>query len=184
MSCGKTYLTEELRSLIGFTGERVEVGLWGIEQEGLRRFTQALMDPDPRYWDVDFVRSTRYGDIVTPGIFCSYLNKTPPGTDDPVTKAFQQNPVSDGNAVERGGASALPRARSKELLRILNGGNEIEILQYPKLGDRIYSQGKIANIEERVGRDGSHMLITTTETIFTNQTGDVLCMTRYSVIQR
>ncbi|MDO8751033.1 MAG: MaoC family dehydratase N-terminal domain-containing protein [Dehalococcoidia bacterium] len=183
MSCGKTFLTEELKALIGTTGERVQACLWGIEKETLRKFTQAVMDPDPRYWDEEFARGTKFGELVTPGIFCTYLNKTPSSVEDPVTKGFRQNPVSDGFAIERGGRGSLPRVRS-ELVRILNAGNEIEVLQYPHLGDVVFSQAKIANIEERGGRDGSHMLIVTNETIFTNQKGEVLCITRGSAIHR
>ena len=185
MSCGKTFLTEEIKGLIGATGERVEVTLWGIEKEGLRRFTQALMDPDPRYWDEEFARSTRYAELVTPGIYCTYLGKTPPGTDDPISKAFRLNPVSDGiGGVREGGRrGGLPSIHT-ELIRILNAGNEIEVLRYPRLGDRVFSQAKLANVEERGGRDGSHMLIVTNETIFTNQDGEVLCITRGSQIHR
>ncbi len=39
MSGGKTALTDEIRALIGTTGERVEASLWGIEKEDQRRFT-------------------------------------------------------------------------------------------------------------------------------------------------
>ena len=53
MSCGNSVLTPEIQSKIGFLGERTKC--WGVvEREGLRRFCQALMDPDPRYWDDEF----------------------------------------------------------------------------------------------------------------------------------
>src|SRR3989337_3171731 len=61
----KSALTDEIRALIGVTAERVEANLWGIEREDLRRFTQAIMDPDPRYWDEAFARTTKFGGIVT-----------------------------------------------------------------------------------------------------------------------
>ena len=90
-------LTDEIRALIGATGEKVQASLWGIEGEDLRRFTQAIMDPDPRYWDDAFARTTKFGGIVTPPIYCTYLSrKTPPGADDPITRAFRENPESDG----------------------------------------------------------------------------------------
>ena len=66
----------------------------------------------------------------------------------------------------------------------LTAGNEIELRQYPKLGERIYSQAKYADIKERVGKDGSRMLIVTTETVYTNQNDDVLCILRASSIRR
>ena len=186
MSCGKTFLTEEVRALIGTTGERVEASLWGIEREGLRRFAQAVMDPDPRYWDEEFVKSTKFGQIITPAIYCTYLNrKTPPGADDPISGAFRENPNSDGigGLESKESEGALPLVPT-ELKRVLNAGNAIELFQYPTLGDRIFSQAKLANISERAGRDGSHMLIITTETTYTNQRDEVLCILRASTIRR
>src|SRR3972149_4201244 len=80
----KSALTDEIRALIGVTAERVEANLWGIEQEDLRRFTQAIMDPDPRYWDEAFAKTTRFGGVGTPPLYCTYLRrKTPPRPGDP-----------------------------------------------------------------------------------------------------
>jgi hypothetical protein len=186
MSCGKTYLTAEIRALIGVTGERVEVGPFGIELEGLRRFTQALMDPDPRYWDEEFAKTTRFGELITPAIYCTYLKaKTPPGAEDPVRRAFRNNPHSDGigGLESRERLGALPPIPTT-LQRVMNAGNEIEVYKYPSLGDRIFSQAKIADIRERVGSDGSHMLIITTETTYTNHKRELLCIQRASTLRR
>ena len=58
-------LTPEVQAMIGVEGEVVEC--WGVvDEEYLRRFTQALMDPDPRYWDTELARTTRYGEIIIP----------------------------------------------------------------------------------------------------------------------
>jgi acyl dehydratase len=182
----KSALTDEIRALIGVTAERVEANLWGIEREDLRRFTQAIMDPDPRYWDEAFAKTTKFGGIVTPPIYCTYLSrKTPPGADDPITRAFLENPNSDGiggveRAESRGSLPPIPT----DLKRILNAGNEIELYKYPTLGDRIYSQAKIAGVKERVNKDGSPMLIITTETTYTDQNGRLLCILRASTIRR
>ncbi len=175
-------LTDEIRAMIGLEGEFLEASWWIVEKEGLRRFTQALMDPDPRMWDEEFARSSRFGEIVTPPIYVMYLGKTPPWEEDPVTRVFRENRVSDGTEA-RGTAGALPPIRT-DLVRILNAGNDTEVFQYPSLGDRIYTQSRYANIEERVGRDGSHMLITTTETLYYNQRADLLCIIRHSQIRR
>ena len=180
-------LTAEVKAVIGATGEKIEASLpWGIEREGLRIFTQAIMDPDPRYWDDEFAKTTKFGNIITPPIYCTYLGRRArPGADDPVTRAFAENPESDGiggvrTAESRGGLPDVPT----HLKRILNAGNEIELCQYPRLGDRVFSQAKYADIRERVGKDGSRMLIVTTENIFTNQNGEVLCILRASQIRR
>jgi len=183
MSSKKSYLTDEVKALISVKGERVQVSPWGIEKEGLRRFCQALMDPDPRSWDEDFARTTRYGEIVTPAIYCTYSGRQTPAADDPITKAFKENPVSDGIGGVRSSRGSLPSVPT-ELKRVLNAGNGIELLRYPSLGDIIYSQASYADITEREGRDGSRMLIITTETVYTNQDGETLCITRASSIRR
>ncbi|MBI2170948.1 MAG: MaoC family dehydratase N-terminal domain-containing protein [Chloroflexi bacterium] len=180
----QTYLTPEVKAMIGKEGEKVEVTIWGIEKENLRRFIHAIMDPDPRYWDEEFARSTKYGEIVVPPIYCTYLSKTPPGAEDPISRAFRNNPVSDGlGGMERPRPGQLPSLPTP-LVRVLNAGNDIEVFKYPSLGDRIFSQQKYANIIERVGRDGAHMLIVTNETRFTNQHDELLCISRSSGFRR
>ncbi|MFC1935351.1 MaoC family dehydratase N-terminal domain-containing protein [Chloroflexota bacterium] len=185
MTTGKTYLTPEVKAMIGVEGERVEITMWGIEKEGLRRFTQGIMDPDPRYWDEDFARTTKFGEIVTPPIYCTYLDRTRPGSEDPITQAFKENSVSDGvgGVQHRLQQGALPPVPT-ELVRLINAGNEAEVLQYPRLGDRVFSQAKYANIVERTGRDGTPMLFITTEKTFTNQKGEVLCIQRGMSMRR
>lgn len=185
MTTSESVLTPEVRALIGVQGERIEASLWGIERDELRRFTQAIMDPDPRYWDEDFARQTRFGRIVTPAIYCTYLaRKTPFGVPDPVSAAFEQNPYFDGSGASqeanRGGLPSIPTP----LQRVLNGGNEIEVYKYPGLGDRIYSQVKYADITERRAADGSPMMLVTTEIAYSDQDGALLCLMRSSVIRR
>ena len=183
----ESVLTAEITKIIGTTGEKIEASLpWGIEREGLRIFTNAIMDPDPRYWDDEFAKTTRYKSIVAPPIYCTYLGRrTRPGSEDTITQAFKDNPNSDGiggvrKPAERGGLPDVPT----HLKRILNAGNEIELRQYPTLGDRIFSQARWSDIKERVSKDGSRMLIVTTETTYTNQDGEVLCILRASHIRR
>lgn len=184
---GESALTEAVKGVIGAKGEKIEASFeWGIEREGLRIFTQAIMDPDPRYWDDAFAKKTKFGGIITPPIYCTYLGRRArPGAEDPVTRAFQENPNSDGiggvrTPETRGGLPDVPTP----LKRILNAGNEIEVRQYPKLGDRIFSQARYSDIRERVAKDGARMLIVTTETVFTNQNDEVLCILRASQIRR
>ena len=184
---GASALTPAVKAVIGATAEKIEASLpWGIEREGLRIFTQAIMDPDPRYWDDEFAKTTKFGQVITPPIYCTYLGRRArPGSEDPITRAFAENPNSDGiggvrTPETRGGLPDVPT----HLKRVLNAGNEIELRQYPKIGDRIFSQAKYADIKERVGKDGSQMLIVSTETVYTNQNGEVLCILRASGIRR
>ena len=168
--------------MIGVEGREVEC--WGVvDAEYVRRFTQAVMDPDPRYWDPEFAASTRYGEIITPPIMVSYMpGRLPPGNEDPITRAFEQDSQSDGI----GGVvlpGELPRVPT-DLMRVLNAGNEVELYKYPSIGDKILYRHRYSDIRERVGRDGSPFLIVTRETSFRNQRGELLCITRASTIRR
>ena len=178
----QSVLTPEVKAMIGVSGEVVEA--WGdVNEEYLRRFTQALMDPDPRYWDQEFAKGTQYGEIIAPPIMVSYMaTRIRPDQEDPITRAFEEDPESDGiGRVERPGA--LPPVPT-HLVRVLNAGNELEIYKYPSIGDKIFSQNRYSDIRERSGRDGQAFLIITTETTFKNHDGEVLCITRASTIRR
>ena len=168
--------------MIGVQGDVVEC--WGVvDREYLRRFSQAVMDPDPRYWDEDYARTTRYGETIAPPIMVSYMpGRLAPSEEDPVTRAFQENPQSDGigGVARPGDLPSLPT----NLVRILNAGNEIEVYKYPSVGDKVYFQNRYADIRERLGRDGEAFLTVTVETTFRNQVGEVLCITRASLIRR
>ncbi len=175
-------LTPEVKAMIGVSGEVVEA--WGVvDAEYLRRFTQAVMDPDPRYWDEEFAKSTPYGQIITPPIMVSYLaSRIPPDQEDPVSKAFLENPESDGiGSIERPGE--LPHVPT-DLVRVLNAGNELEIYSYPSIGDQVFFQHRYSDIRDRVGRDGKSFLIITRETTYKNQNEQLLCITRASTIRR
>lgn len=175
-------LTPEVKAMIGVSGDDVEA--WGVvNEEYLRRFTQALMDPDPRYWDEEFAQTTQYGEIITPPIMVSYMaTRIRPDQEDPITMAFQEDPDSDGiGRVERPGS--LPPVPT-HLVRVLNAGNELEMYKYPSIGDKIFFQNRYSDIRERAGRDGQAFLIITTETTYNNQNGDLLCITRSSTIRR
>ena len=175
-------LTPEVKAMIGVSGEVVES--WGlVDAESSRRFTQAVMDPDPMYWDEEYAKNSRYGEITTPPIMVSYLSsRIRPDQEDPITQAFEANPESDGiGSVKRPGE--LPPVPTN-LMRVLNAGNELEIYKYPSIGDKVYFQNKYSDIRERVGRDGKPFLILTRETRYWNQNDEVLCITRASTIRR
>ena len=138
-----TALTPEVQAMVGVSGDVVES--WGVvDAEYMRRFTQALMDPDPRYWDDEFARSTRYGEIITPPIMVSYLaSRIRPDQGDPITAAFEENPESDGiGSVERPGRIAAgahqpgagPQRRQRDRAVRLPQHRRHDLLPEPLLG--------------------------------------------------
>src|SRR5206468_1679461 len=63
------------------------------------------------------------------------------------------------------------------LHRGLNGGPEHEFYQMPKVGDVITTRTRYKDIYQKQGRSGT-MIITETETVSTNQHGQVLHVSR------
>ena len=134
--------------------------------------------------DAKCISAGKRGADITAGVDCR--EGAPEVVGSHLLLAVGRRPNSDGIGGVRDnedGPGSLPKVPT-HLKRILNAGNEIEVRQYPKLGDRVFSQAKYADIKERVGKDGSRMLIVTTENIYTNQNGEVLCILRASTIRR
>ncbi|MFN3974953.1 MAG: hypothetical protein ACK4K2_06770, partial [Dehalococcoidia bacterium] len=124
-----------------------------------------------------------YGERVTPPIMVSYMgSRLPPGEEDPITRAFRENPMSDGigGVRQRGGLPPIPT----KLVRILNAGNDIEVYKFPSIGDKIRYQSSYKDIQGHVGRDGTPFLTVVTETRYWNQKGELLCITRAASIRR
>ena len=69
------------------------------------------------------------------------------------------------------------------LPRLLNGGNEVEFYQLPKLGDRITARAKYLDIYEKTGRSGT-MVFIVVETRYTNQHDELLMISRLTLIRR
>ena len=53
---------------IGMTGEP-KVAPMPLERDTLRRFTQAIMDPDPLYHDDQTAAASRFGQVVAPPLY-------------------------------------------------------------------------------------------------------------------
>ena len=180
----ETYITPEMKATIGREGEPNESTMEATLSEH-RRFVQAIMDEDPIYYDEEYAKKTRYGTIVCPPLFPSSLSRRPLGTPDPLTDGFNRNPEFDGLAASgaggnRGGGPAMDLSH---IPRMLNGGNEIEIFQYMKLGEKTVSKTRVADIFEKTGRSG-RMVFIVNETEVRNDRGELLMISRGTSIRR
>jgi acyl dehydratase len=149
-----TYITPEIKALIGLEGEP-QPSWEPVERSEVRRFAQAVMDDDPIFWNDAYAKDTRYGGVVAPPLFPLFAHRRPPGSPVP-----------------------LPM-----LPRLLNGGNEVEFYQLPKLGDRITARAKYLDIYEKTGRSGT-MVFIVLETRYTNQRDEMLMISRLTLIRR
>lgn len=173
----ENFITPEIKALIG---SEAEVSSWDeVERGAVRRFVQAVMDPDPIYWDDDMAEQTRYGGVVAPYLFPLYAFRNPPSLSDPLDDAI-------GNAHYHGG-SFMPRFGLPEipvpLQRVLNGGNEIEFLSLARPGDRLTAKARIEDIVQKQGRQGPMLFIRMKISIL-NQHGETLLINRQTSIRR
>lgn len=175
----ETYLTAEVKALIGMQGEPQTC--WEpVERSEIRRFAQAIMDDDPIFWNEAHAKTTRYGTVVAPPLFPLFAHRRTPGSPDPLADAAT-DPDFDGFAGLM--TTGLPPVHLPQLPRLLNGGNEVELYQLPKLGDYLTARSKYVDIYEKTGRSGT-MVFIVIETRYTNQDEALLMISRVTLIRR
>jgi len=150
---GDSVITEEMKKLIGVETDPTIVL---VEKEPIRRFADAIGDPNPLYHDEEYVRKLGYRSIIAPPAMS----------------------VEYGFVIKRGTEGIRFRP---PFSRNLNGGNEFEFLQPIQAGDTISITNKIADLYEREGRLGK-MLFIIRETTYRNQKNEVVMKIRHTGI--
>jgi len=136
---------------LNIDGLRSKIGIeWGpvvceIEKGMIRRFAQAIDDPNPLWQDEEYAGRSKYGGIIAPPTFIQTVGW------EQFEKQFQLQV-----------APSLGRGR-------LNGGVELEYYQPVRPGDTITVITKIADVRERQGRRMGKMVFVTFEKIYKNQ---------------
>ncbi len=174
----ETYITDEVRSYIGRRSQPVTAGD-AVEPGAVRRFTQAIMDDDPVYWDAGAAAESRYGVPVAPPLYPGFAFRRAAGTPDPLDRA-KENPDFDG--IGGGGGTGLPPI-PLPLDRLLNGGVEAEFYSLARHNDRVTAESRYVDVYEREGRTGK-MVLVVSETTYTNQDGQVLAKIRNTSVRR
>lgn len=173
------FVTEEIEALVGVPGPRFGA-LTPLGPEELRRFVQAVMEPDPVHWDEQAARESRYGGLVAPPLYVLHAFRRAPGTPDPLDRLAAE-PDWDGLDVGAGFGGLPPI--DVPLTRVLNGGTEAEFFRLPRLGDLIEAQSRYVSIVDREGRSGP-MVLATIETVYTDQDGERIARVLSTVIMR
>ena len=144
------YVTEEAKKQIGKAGEARTIE---VERGAIRRFAEAVGDPNPLFNDEAAARKTRFGGMIATPTFCRSLGA----------------PIPDVKI-------DMPTFRG------LDGGSDWEYLVPIRPGDRITVQSKLVDLREAEGRLGP-MVFTTVETSYTNQFGEVCVLQRSTGIR-
>ena len=139
-----------LRSMIGLEGKP---HVFEIEKGAIKKFAEAIGDPNPLWQDKAYAQKSQYGTIVTPpGFLCAHM-------------------------IDTAGKPEIPPPGSRRL----DGGGEWEYIKPIKAGDTITSVTKFSDIKKREGKQGKlYFLIF--ETTHTNQDGELVAISQGTTI--
>ena len=150
----ESVVMEKLKNMVGV---EAEPEVFEVEKGHVKRFAQAIGDPNPLWQDEEYARQSRYGSIIAPPTFLQ----------DEGTIKFADNLMEIINPV-RG---------------FLNGGMEVECYKPMRPGDIITTRAKLGDIYEKQGKIGK-MLFMVVEVSYTNQQGELAVIGRHTFIRR
>lgn len=129
-------ITPQMRAAIGVASEPTA---HDVEAGAIRRFADAIGDPNPLYRDEPAARESRYGGIVAPPTFLRSMDPGPPTVE-------LQVPYPG----------------------LLDGGSDWEFFEPVRPGDTITVTSRVVELKERTGRLGP-MLFVVRETSYVGQ---------------
>jgi acyl dehydratase len=147
----ESVITEELRNMLGVAAEPEVLE---VEKGHIRRFAEAVGDPNPLWQDEAYALKSRYGIIIGPPMFLQDEGKNT--LADKLIKIVSPN-------------------------SFLNGGVDIEFYKPMIPGDIITTQAKLADLYEKQGKTGK-LLFMVVEVTFTNQRGESVSKSRNTFI--
>ena len=153
-------ITDELKAMIG---TMTEPSILEVERGAIRRYADAIDDPNPLYRDVEYAKNSRHGELICP-----------PG--------YFGSPIKEGGPMWVLNTFSGPLARAGFPV-ILDGGIAYEFFFPVRPGDTLASYIKIASITERAGSTGN-MILAILETTYTNQNGDIVAKATSTLIGR
>jgi uncharacterized protein len=164
-------LSEELKQ---FIGQSVDISIFEVEKEPIRRFADAVGDANPLYWDEAYAKNSRHGAIIAPPGFLSSL-------------WFSGRPVKWGPK-ERPTESLGPPALMDALARagyskILDTGIDYEFYGMAKAGQTVKAVSIVTNIMERSAKEGKVVFLVT-ETTYTLDDGRPVAKARSMTVHQ
>jgi acyl dehydratase len=121
------------RAMIG----KETVVYYQVTDRDIRRFAQAIDDPNPMYSDPDHAQHSRYQAIIAPPLLCQMF-------------AYSDAPEGELKADGSPKEIDVPLPTT----RVLGGGSSFDIGEPIRIGDEIKAIKKITNIYRKKGRSG------------------------------
>ena len=135
-------------------GEEWQPRVYEIEQGMIRRFVQAIDDPNPLWQDEEYANKSQYGGTIAPPTFVSAIG-------------FEQ--------IQQQMSQSIPYQT------LLHGSSDLECYQPIRPGDVVTVTTKITNIRQRQGKMGK-MAFMTFDTTYKNQRQELVARCRQMVI--
>lgn len=137
-----------------------------VTERDIRRFAQAIDDPNPLYADAEYAKNYGYASVIAPPLFCQMF-------------AYSDTPASqlkeDGSPKEID--VPLPTKR------VLGGGSSFELGEPVKAGDVIKAVKKITDIYRKEGKSGT-LYFVVIDNLWTNQNGQMVAHETATYIHR
>ena len=146
---------EELKAMVG---KKEYVDVVEIEKGFVRRFAEAVGDPNPLWRDEEYARQTKYGGLIAPPYITIIAL------------------ISGGHIYRDKLEVEMPYERG------VAGDGEWEFLRPIRVGDVLITSHKLADVYERVRKDGSKMAFLVYEETHRNQKGELVAISRSSII--
>lgn len=169
-----TYITEDMRAAVG--RELGRAVSFPVSESDIRRWAIAVYHPEspPRkYWNGKAAADTREGGIVAPEDFNPFAWMTA----EPEGGSLMASAATDPDGLEKQLGIEGPGLKN-----VLNGGLSSDYGVPMRPGDVITSVTRLAEYRERPGSLGL-MLFTTSESVWTNQRGEVVKTSRGTLIR-
>jgi acyl dehydratase len=154
-------LMDELR---GFIGLKTNPGFNEVERGAIRRYAEAVGNPNPLHTDVEYARKSRHGELICPPGFFGWPKQVNTGALEVMGPVF--------GAVFNAG-----------LVRIIDAGIEYEFFLPVRAGDTLTWFAQFADAKEREGKQGK-MAFLTMELTYMNQNGDMVAKARQTFLAR
>ena len=153
-------ITLEIRAMLG--QELYIPGKEVIDRTAIRRYAQAISDPNPLYVDEEFARKSACGGLIAPPTFIFDVSH------DTFAEVGE-----DGRDLSRVTIQGLNAVR---------GGNEYQFFEPARPGDIINRRRKITDIYKKKGKRAGMILFVVYETSYTNQKDRLLGVCRETMM--
>jgi acyl dehydratase len=152
-------ISDKLSNLKKLKGKHSEPQIKEVERGAIRRWADAIDDPNPLYYDVEYAKSSGYGEIIAPPGFFGWPVKG---------KGFREI-VED--VTEHMAEAGYPL--------LLDGGMEYEFYVPIHAGDILVASTLVRDISEMGGT-----MVAILETTYLNQNGDKVALRRKTLVFR